>query len=183
MARRPIGALVAAVLLLAGVALGGEPDWFTRVKEMGLTRACEVEVMRHEQGMLPDSLHVGRCYYDLGRYEDGLAVHRRLVRSPDRNYAAMAKVRVGEGLFHLSRGEEARIVFTACLEEHPDAWLDGSIGDFCRAWQKKLDGRLVSPEDRAQDPPAIDEVKREVEELTKRLAELRKLLERLAEEE
>lgn len=184
MALRLMGALIAAVLLLAGVAVAaGEPDWFTRVKEMGLEKACEVEVERHEQGVLADSLHVGRCYYDLGRYEEGLAVHRRLTRSPDRNYAAMAQVRVGEGLFHLGRMEEARAVFESCLLAHPDAWLDGSIADLCRAWQKKLDGKLVSPDQEPAKPAVLDEVKQEVKDLEKRLAELNKLLKRLTEDD
>ena len=183
MALRPTGVLLAAVLLLAGVAVGGEPDWFTRVKEMGLEQACEVEVERHEQGVLKDSLHVGRCYYDLGRYEEGLAVHRRLLRSPDQNYAAMAQVRAGEGLFHLGRIEEARAAFAAGLSEYPDAWLDGSIADLCRAWQKRLDGKLASKEKRSEPTSAIEEVKQEVKNLEKRLAELRKLLLRLAEED
>jgi tetratricopeptide (TPR) repeat protein len=183
MSARVTGILFAATLLLSGVAAAGEPDWFTRVKEMGLDKACAVEVSRHEAGVLSDSLHVGRCYYDLGRYEEGLAVHRRLVRSPDRNYAAMARVRVGEGLFHLGRVEESRAAFAACLKEQPDAWLDGSIADRCRAWISKLDGKLVSPEREAARPSAIDEVKKEVEDLEKRLAELRKLIQRLAEED
>ena len=183
MSARVTGVMVAVTLLLFGVAAAGEPDWFTRVRENGLAKACAVEVSRHEAGVMKDSLHVGRCYHDLGRYEEGLAVHRRLVRSPDRNYAAMARVRVGEGLFHLGRVEESRAVFAACLLEQPDAWLDGGIADRCRAWISKLDGELVSPERKAKEPAAIDEVKKEVEDLEKRLAELRKLILRLAEED
>ena len=77
MSARVTGVLVAATLLLFGVAAAGEPDWFTRVKEMGLDKACAVEVSRHEAGVLSDSLHVGRCYYDLGRYEEGLGTNRK----------------------------------------------------------------------------------------------------------
>ncbi len=183
MSVRLMGALLAILLLLAGVALATEPDWFTRVKEMGLERACEVEVERHARGVLADSLHVGRCYYDLGRFDEGLDVHRRLTRSPDRNYAAMAKVRVGEGLFHLGRVEEARAAFESCLAEHPEAWFDGSIADLCRAWLKKLDGKLQSPEKKAVRPAVIDDVKKEVKALERRLAELNELLKRLAEDD
>jgi len=183
MSARLAVALVTATLLLAGVAAAGEPDWFTRVKEMGLDKACAVEVSRHEQGVLKDSLHIGRCYYDLGRYEEGLEVHRRLVRSPDRNYAAMAGVRVGEGLFHLGQGEKSRAAFVSCLKKHPEAWLDGSIADRCRAWISKLDGKLTSVEQEAGSTPAIDEVKQEMKDLEQRLVELKKLLMRLAEED
>jgi tetratricopeptide (TPR) repeat protein len=183
MVARVIITLLTLALFGAGAAFAGEPDWFTRVKEQGLEKACAQEVARHEQGVLKDSLHVGRCYYDLGRWQAGLELHRRLLRSPDRNYAAMARVRVGEGLFHTGRMTEARAAFTKCLEEHPEAWFDGSIADRCRAWIAKLDGKLQSPEKKAENPPAIDEVKQEVKDLERRLAKLRELLERLAEEE
>ena len=95
-----------AALLPAGAEVG-EPDWFTRVKESGLRAASEEEVARHQKGVLADSLHAGECYFRLERWEEGIAVFRRLLSSADRNYAAMAKARVGEGLFRLGRTEEA----------------------------------------------------------------------------
>ena len=173
------------VLLLVTAAAAGEPDWFTRVKEQGLTKACQVEVERHERGVLRDSLHVGECYYHLGRFEEGAAVFDRLRRSPDRNYAAAAIARLGEGYFHLGRKDEAKKTFLGCIEEHPEAWLDGSIPEFCRAWLKKIDGKLVSPDRPAEKKPAgeMDKVKREIDELSERLRVLRELLEKLKKDE
>jgi tetratricopeptide (TPR) repeat protein len=179
----PVVALVLVLLLLSGVAVAGEPDWFTRVKEMGLKKACAEEVARHERGVLTDSLHVGGCYYQLGRYEEGLDVHRRLMKSPDRNYAALAAARVGEGLFHLGRTAEARAAFTACIKRHPEAWLDGSVPELCRAWLLKLDGKLESRESEEDSKPTIEEVRKDVKDLEKRLAELKNLLRRLAGED
>jgi hypothetical protein len=95
----------------------------------------------------------------------------------------MAQVRVGEGLFHLDRHDEARAVFDRCLEEHPEAWFDGSIADLCRAWRKKLDGKLVSPERKTGPPAELEAVKQEVKALEKRLADLNELLKRLAEDD
>ena len=86
---------LAAMTSLATAALASEPDWFTRVKEQGLEAASRVEVERHAKGMLSDSLHVGRCYYHLGRWEEGVAVFGRLRRSPDRNYAAAGRTQGG----------------------------------------------------------------------------------------
>jgi tetratricopeptide (TPR) repeat protein len=179
MRRRATLLSAAVLLLLVSAAVAGEPDWFTRVKVDGLQAACRVEVERHGRGVLDDSLHVGRCYYDLGRYEEGVAVYSRLLRSPDRNYAAAALARVGEGYFHLGRTAEAKVVFTRCLAMHPEAWLDGSIPELCRAWLKKLEGKLESP-DKAPDTTGIEDVRKEVRELEKRLAELRKLMEDLS---
>jgi tetratricopeptide (TPR) repeat protein len=178
-ANRYVSALT--VLFLAAVAAAGEPDWFTRVKDQGLDRASAVEVERHGKGVLRDSLHVGECYYHLGRYEEGAAVFARLRRSPDRNYAAAAAARLGEGYFHLGKKEEAKKTFLACLEEHPEAWLDGSIPELCRAWLKKIDGKLVSPDGPVKPKPKgeMDEVKREIEDLSERLRVLQELLEDL----
>ena len=169
------------LLFLATAAVAGEPDWFTRVKEQGLTKASQVEVDRHERGVLRDSLHVGECYYHLGRFEEGAAVFSRLRRSPDRNYAAAAFARLGEGYFHLGKKAEARQVFLGCIEEHPEAWLDGSIPEFCRAWVKKIDGKLTSPDRPVEKKPAdgMDKVKKEIDELSERLRVLRELLEEL----
>jgi len=178
---------VLAVALLATAALAAEPDWFTRVKEQGLEAASRVEVERHEQGMLRDSLHVGECYFHLGRWEEGVAVFGRLRRSPDRNYAAAATARVGEGFFHLGRKEEAKSTFLLCLEENPEAWLDGSVPELCRAWLKKIDGKLVSPDRPAKKEekadPRMEEVKKEIDELSKRLRELKDLLEEMKKRE
>lgn len=175
--------LPVALLLLAWPASAGEPDWFTRVKRDGIEQASRVEVERHGKGMLKDSLHVGECYYALGMYAEGIAVFQRLLRSPDRNYAAAAMQRVGEGYFHTGREKEARETFKRCLEEHPEAWLDESIPELCRAWLRKLDGKLVSPEPAAEKPPAIDELRKEVKALEQRLAEMKELIRKLAEEE
>lgn len=184
---------ILAVLLLAAAAApaaAGEPDWFTRVKDMGLSKACETEVARYERGVLDASLHVGECYYRLDRFEAGLAVFVKLFRSPDRNYAAIAQARAGEGLFHLDRIDEARRTFTAVLEEHPDAWLDGSVAELCRAWLSKLDGELASPDapkvkaDADAEPAdAVEQVREEVRALTERLEELKRLLEKLRDRE
>ncbi len=73
------------VLTLVGSAIAGEPDWFTRVKQDGIDSACEVYVARHKSGVEKDSLHIGHCYFLLGRYEEGVAVYTRLTLSPDRN--------------------------------------------------------------------------------------------------
>jgi tetratricopeptide (TPR) repeat protein len=174
--------VIATVLGLAAVAAAGEPDWFTRVKEQGLEKASEVEVARHERGVLRDSLHVGECYYHLGRWKEGAAVFSRLERSPDRNYAAAAMARVGEGRFHLGETAAARATFERCIEEHPEAWLDGSVRELCRAWLLKLEGKLESPEpERAEPTPSLAEVRAEVKELEERLAELKALLKRLGE--
>jgi TolA-binding protein len=186
MIRRKTGQLL-ALALLAGLAVAGEPDWFTKVKEKGLTAASEEEVARHEKGVLPDSLHVGECYYNVDRYADGLAVFKRLLRSPDENYAAAALVRVGEGQYHLGKKEEAKTTFTTCLDQHPDAWLDGSIAERCRVWLEKLEGKLVSPEEKAEkeasaEKRAIEEAKKEIDELESRLKELKKLLHELLED-
>ncbi len=170
------------VLLLAAVAsgAGGEGDWYTRVREQGLEKACEVEVARHRRGVLRDSLHVGECYYQLRRYEEGRAVFLALTGSPDRNYAAMALARAGEGSFHLGRKEEAKKVFERCLAEYPDAWLDGSVADFCRAWIEKIEGRLASPERKAEGKRVeVEDVRKEIEALKRRLRELEDLLRRL----
>ncbi|MEN8150356.1 MAG: tetratricopeptide repeat protein [Planctomycetota bacterium] len=191
--RRRMKFTVLAVALLAMVglataALAAEPDWFTRVKEQGLEAACRVEVERHGKGVLRDSLHVGRCYYNLGRWEEGVAVFGRLRRSPDENYAAAATARVGEGFFHLGRKEEAKTTFLLCLEEHPEAWLDGSVPELCRAWLAKLEGKLVSPDRpkknaKKPDDAKMEEVKKEIDDLSKRLRELRELLEELKRKE
>jgi tetratricopeptide (TPR) repeat protein len=186
MRRRSAGLLFLALLLTAGRAAAGEPDWFTRVKEKGLEAACREEVARHEKGVLGDSLHVGECYYHLERYADGIEVFRKLLRSPDRNYAAAALVRVGEGEFHLGRKEQAKKTFERCLEQHPDAWLDGSIPELCRAWLEKLEGKLESPEakltEEESEQEAIDAARKEIKELEARLAELKKLIRRLLDE-
>ena len=182
---------ILAVALLATAVSAAEPDWFTRVKEQGLEAASRVEVERHEKGALRDSLHVGECYYHLGRWEEGVAVFGRLRRSPDLNYAAAATARVGEGFFHLGRKEEAKSTFLLCLEEHPEAWLDGSVPELCRAWLAKLEGKLVSPDRpsrKAGKPgekadPKMDEVKKEIDELSERIRELRKLIEELKKKE
>jgi tetratricopeptide (TPR) repeat protein len=174
--------LPAALLLLAWPATAGEPDWFSRVKRDGIEKASRVEVERHEKGMLQDSLHVGECYYVIGMYEEGIAVFRRLLRSPDRNYAAAAMQRLGEGYFHTGRQKEAKETFTRCLEEHPEAWLDESIPELCRAWLRKLEGKLVTPEPAGEKPPATEELRKEMKELEQRLAELKAMLEKLAEE-
>jgi tetratricopeptide (TPR) repeat protein len=139
---------VVFLLLTASALASGEPDWYTRVKEHGLSSACEVDVGRHAKGMLPASLHVGECYYRLERYEEGAAVFAKLVRSPDRNYAAMALARLGEGYFHQGEPAKAKETFTRCLAEHPEAWLDGSVPDLCRAWLRKLAGKIPA------SPPA-----------------------------
>ena len=169
------------VLLLGTAVIAGEPDWFTRVKQQGLTKASGVEVERHERGVLLDSLHVGECYYHLGRFEEGAAVFGRLRRSPDRNYAAAALARLGEGYFHLGKKDEAKRMFLGCIEEHPEAWLDGSIPEFCRAWVKKIEGKLTSPDRPVERKPAggMDKVKKEIDELSERLRVLRELLEEL----
>jgi len=172
--------VICAIALLAAAAAAGEPDWFTRVKEMGLVSACEQEVERHARGVLPDSLHVGRCYYDLGRWGDGAEVFKRLVRSPDENYAAEALAKRAEGLYHLGEIEAARRAFTSCLERYPEAWLDGSVSERCRAWLKKLDGGLESPEP-ADDAPSVSSLREEVKALETRLKELRELIDRLSE--
>jgi tetratricopeptide (TPR) repeat protein len=169
-----------AVLHLAGIAAAGEPDWFTRVRQDGIDAACEVYVERHLSGVEKDSLHIGRCYFLLGRHEEGTVVFSRLIRSPDRNYAAAALARTGEGYFHLGRAADARKTFLLCLEEHPEAWLDGSVPDLCRAWLRKLDGKLISPEEKAASKTSVADVREEVEALEKRLAELRELMERLS---
>jgi tetratricopeptide (TPR) repeat protein len=169
------------VLLLSATAAAGEPDWFTRVKRDGIDAACEVHVARHRSGVEKDSLHIGRCYFLLGRYQEGVAVYSRLTRSPDRNYAAAALARTGEGYFHLGQPETARRAFLRCIEEHPEAWLDGSVPEFCRAWIRKLDGDLRPAEGSAAAPKvSVSEVRREVEALEMRLAELRRLMQRLS---
>ncbi len=168
-----------AVFLLVGTAAAGEPDWFTRVKQDGVDAASEVYVKRHQSGIEKDSLHIGRCYFLLGRFDEGVAVYARLTRSPDRNYAAAALARTGEGFFHLGRPEDARKTFERCLLEHPEAWLDGSIPDLCRAWIRKLDGKLKSPEQKTPQV-SIQDVQQEVRALEQRLKELRKLMEKLA---
>ena len=147
----------------------------------GLDKACRVEVERHERGVLRDSLHVGECYYHLARYEEGAAVYGRLRRSPDLNYAAAATARLGEGYFHLGKKDEARAAFLGCIEEYPEAWLDGSIPEFCRAWVKKIDGKLTSPDRPVKKKPSrgMDEVKKEIDELSERLRVLRELIEEL----
>jgi len=179
--------MLAAVTMLAATAMAGEPDWFTRVKNDGLEKASLVDVERHQKGVLEDSLHVGECYYHLDRHAEGVAVFRKLLRSLDRNYAATALVRVGEGQFHLGKTAAARETFTACLAQYPEAYLDGSIPELCRAWLGKLDGKLNSPETAgeaaAKESPTVDELKREMKELTDRLDELRALIKKLAEEE
>ncbi len=169
------------ILLLAGSSIAGEPDWFTRVKRDGIEAACGIYVARHESGVEPDSLHVGRCYFLLGRYEEGIAVYARLTRSPDRNYAAAALARMGEGYFHLGRREDAREAFRQCIDRYPEAWLDGSVLEFCRAWIRKLDGSLRIRESRPVSPQvSVEDVRREVEALEKRLRELRELMERMS---
>jgi tetratricopeptide (TPR) repeat protein len=176
--------LAMLLLLIAVPVIAGEPDWFTRVKEQGIEKASEVEVGRHAKGILKDSLHVGECYYHLGRWAEGKEVFAKLLRSPDRNYAASALARVGEGHFHLGEKEEARKVFVRCMAEHPEAWLDGSVPEFCRAWLLKLDGKLESPEKAMkEEKPELEEVKKEIDELSERLAKLKKLLKELTEEE
>jgi tetratricopeptide (TPR) repeat protein len=177
------GATLLSLLLLAALvsepARAGEPDWFTRVKEKGLTAACEEDVALHEKGVLSDSLHVGECYYRLSRWEEGLAVFRGLLSSPDRNYAAMAQVRVGEGLFHLGKAAEAKAAFETCLTEHPEAWLDESVPDLCRAWLRKLAGELAPPAEPPAVEPEVEALKKEVKELTERLEELKRILREL----
>lgn len=184
--RRMLCTLV-AMTMLAATAMAGEPDWFTRVKNDGLEKASLVEVERHQKGVLADSLHVGECYYHLGRYAEGVAVFQRLLRHLDENYAATALVRVGEGQFHLGKKDAARTTFTACLEQYPEAWLDGSIPELCRAWIGKLDGKLKSPETppegATKKSPTVDELKQEMKELNARLDELKALIRKLAEEE
>ena len=179
--------MLVAVTMLAATALAGEPDWFTRVKNDGLEKASRVEVERYEKGVLEDSLHVGECYYHLGRYAEGIAVFQKLLRSLDRNYAAAALVRIGEGQFHLGNRDEARKTFTACLAKYPEAYLDGSIPELCRAWLGKLDGKLKSQEalaeGAAKEGPTIDELKQEMKELNDRLDELKALIRKLADEE
>lgn len=172
--------ILLAVALVAGpAALAGGPDWFTRVREGGLRAACEEEVARHAKGVLDDSLHVGECYYHLERWQEGIEVFLRLVRSPDRNYAAAATARAGEGYFRLGNTAEARATFERCLEEHPEAWLDESIPDRCRAWLAKLAGEIEVPE--SPPPPDIEALKQEVRELTERLGELKELIRKLSE--
>ncbi|MCU0725236.1 MAG: tetratricopeptide repeat protein [Planctomycetes bacterium] len=171
------------VAAFSAAALAGEPDWFTRVKEKGLKAASEEDVALHEQGILRDSLHVGECYYHLGRWSEGVLVFRRLHSSPDRNYAAAAMARTGEGLYHLGKPEEAREVFSKCLEEHPEAWLDESIPERCRAWLAKLDGKIAAPAPPGEAKPDVEGLKREVKELTDRLAELKRLLLELTKEQ
>ena len=167
------------VLVLAGTAAAAEPDWFSRVKQSGIDAACEVYVARHAIGVEKDSLHIGHCYFLLGRYEEGVAVYSRLARSPDRNYAAAATARTGEGYFHLGRPGKAREVLEKCVADHPEAWLDGSVPDLCRAWIKKLDGALTSPEREPAPKISVQDVREEVKALEKRLSELRELLEKL----
>ena len=188
MRRRVITIVVLAALAAAIPAVAVEPDWFTRVKEQGLETASETEVARHAKGVVPDSLHAGECYFHLRRYAEGVEVFSRLRRSPDQNYAAMALAKRGEGLFHLGKTEEARAAFRECLEEYPEAWLDGSVPELCRAWLRKLDGTLSNPDaDDAGDAdsenakaaggePSLDAVRAEIRDLTKRLEELRKLI-------
>jgi tetratricopeptide (TPR) repeat protein len=170
------------VAVLSSAALAGEPDWFTRVKEKGLEAASTEDVALHEQGVLRDSLHVGECYYNLGRWSEGVLVFRRLFGSPDRNYAAAAMARVGEGLYHLGKADEARETFGKCLDEHPEAWLDESVPERCRAWLAKLDGKIAAPAPPGEPKADVDSLKREMKELTDRLAELKKLLQELSKE-
>jgi tetratricopeptide (TPR) repeat protein len=182
--RRGPGILATLIVLLAAIpAAAGEPDWFTRVERDGLAKASQVEVERHEKGVLPDSLHVGECYYNLERWAEGVAVFERLLRSRDRNYAAAALSRVGEGQYHLSRPAEAEKTFRRCLAEFPDAWLDGSVSERCRAWLDKLAGKLVTPERlEEEDGKAkgeIDGVREEIRELSERIEELKRLLREL----
>ena len=185
MLRCSVWILTVAVSAIALPVIAGEPDWFTRVREQGLTAACEEEVKRHEKGLLEDSLHTGECYFNLKRYADGVEVFARLRRSPDKNYAAAALSRIAEGYYHLARAEEARAAFKDCLEKYPEAWLDGSIPELCRAWLRKMDGRLESPDlepddDKelkvASEKTSLGEMRAEIRDLTKRLAELKKLI-------
>lgn len=171
--------LLGFLLSATPTAAAGEPDWFTRVKQDGIEAACEVEVARHQRGIEKDSLHIGRCYFLLGRFGEGVAVLTRLTRSPDQNYAAAALARTGEGYFHLGQPEKARKVFLRCIEENPKAWLDGSVPEFCRAWIRKLDGTLGSREGTAVPRVSVTDIREEVEALEKRLAELRTLMDRL----
>ena len=78
--------------------------------------------------------------------------------------------------------------WSSTLEEHPEAWLDGSVPELCRAWLAKLDGKLASPDAPKATPtrksdPEMEGVKKEIDELSERLRKLRELLEELKKKE
>ena len=98
---------------------------------------------------------------------------------------------IGVHLFGKQGVQRIGQTFTRCLAEHPEAWLDGSVPELCRAWLLKLDGKLTSPdrEDREnkdgdeEAKPELEEVKKEIDELAERLRRLKKLLREMKEEE
>ena len=187
--------VLAGALLAALAATAPAADWYTRVKELGVVEAAAEDVRLHEQGRIPDSLHVGDCYYHLERFAEGVDVFRRLRKAPDRNYAAAATVREGEGLVRLGRPGSARALFGACLREFPEAFLDVDLPTLCRAWLKKLEGREdpeeagAAKEEESGESGAregeetglraeIESLEGEIAELKARLAALRKKLEK-----
>lgn len=180
--------VLAGALLAVLAAAAPAADWYARVKLVGVVEASSEDVLLHEQGRLPDSLHVGDCYYHLERFGEGVEVFRRLRKRPDRNYAAAATVREAEGLVRLGRPGSARALFAACLEEYPEAFLDVDIPTLCRAWLRKLEGREDPEEARAaveRDAGGPSDLRGEIESLEseiaalkERLAALRKKLEK-----
>jgi tetratricopeptide (TPR) repeat protein len=188
---RTIRSTAALLLIVLGATASLGADWFERVRDLGLADASERDVELYERGRIPADLHIGDCYVHLRRYAEAAEIYRRLRRSADRNYAAAAMVREAESLYHDGRVDEALALFTRCLDEHPDAFLDVDVPELCRAWRDKIAAeraaRKLKDADRLGDAEENDDdetararaLEEEIAGLEARIAALRKRLEHL----
>ena len=84
----------------------------------------------------------GFCYYSLGKYEESLEWHKKLVEEfPETGHANKARMQIGRVLYFLRRYQESVDVFKDLLSHNPDEKLAEearqNIGDIERLFLKK----------------------------------------------